>query len=98
MPLFNGLRRGVVWGTQFESELSEIEPNPKAADEILEAIERVVSTTPEKGTRVEDSHVWIREANHLSRGLRWFVFYTFTETTVTVLSIRAVKGAEIWPA
>ena len=92
----NGFR-GVIHPEDFEREFKELEPNPQIRDQILEGIDWILSRVPEEGAFSEGHGVWIREVSDPVRRRRFYLFYTFSDQHVILLSIRPPDPFSIWP-
>jgi hypothetical protein len=76
--------RVVIKNPRFESELHRAEPDPRKADEAVEAMEFALARFPERGFPVESFYIWpiyIRNAEHV-------VYYVFDEVQVELVSLR----------
>ena len=89
--------RGLVLDEQFEAEFKQLEPDDRTRDEILEGIDWVLSREPQKGSFSEGEGVWIREVCDPKTRRRFWLFYTFTERHVILISIKKPSASEIWP-
>jgi hypothetical protein len=77
--------RVVIKSSRFESELHRAEPDPRKADEAVEAMEFALARHPERGFPVESFFIWpiyIRDVEHV-------VYYVFDEIQVELVSLRA---------
>lgn len=76
--------RVVIKSPRFESELRRAEPDPRKADEAVEAMEFALARHPERGFPVESFYIWpiyVRNAEHV-------VYYAFDEIQVELVSLR----------
>ena len=89
--------RVVLHEHRFEEEFAALEPDPERREEIISGIEWALSRNPERGAFTEGQGVWIRELCDPTAQKRFWIFYTFNDTTVILLSITAVEAWEIWP-
>jgi hypothetical protein len=77
--------RVVIKNSRFERELHQAEPDPRKADEAVEAMEFALARHPERGFPVASFFIWpiyIRAVEHV-------VYYTFDDVQVELVSLRA---------
>lgn len=83
-------RRSIVREHGFERELRSLIREALAADEFVEGAEFLLSGDPECGTVADEGppEVWVMPMAPVGNRSVW-LFYSFDETTVRFLSIRA---------
>jgi hypothetical protein len=77
--------RVVIKNPRFERELHRAEPDPRKADEAVEAMEFALARHPERGFPVASLFIWpiyVRAVEHV-------VYYTFDDVQVELVSLRA---------
>lgn len=84
--------RGVIFEARFEREAAAIDNNVKRMDEALRYVEMVLTVDPGFGLRTKTPGIWIAPIlfGDTSTGVQAAsIFYTFSDTHVRFLSIRA---------
>ena len=89
--------REVIHEQRFDEEFAALESNPEKREDIISGMDWTLGRMPEKGAFTEGRGVWIRELCDPSEKNRFWLFYTFNDTVVILLSIKAVEPWEIWP-
>jgi len=80
--------KSCVWQPRFEKELSEIEADPKKADELISGIEWVLSRKPKAGLNIIGTSVWYIISRDIPKRRYLVVYYTFTGEKVFLLSVK----------
>jgi hypothetical protein len=88
--------RQIIEEHQFSSELQDLVPNSRRADEFVEGTTWTLCRDPEQGTRVRPgSPVWGIPINAYAPGVQNVViYYAFDADTVHLLSIQEVQDDE----
>jgi hypothetical protein len=86
--------RTVVHELAFDSEFEALEPDPFVRETLISSVDSTLSRRPEKGYTI-DNVVFRKELSDPSRKRRFALFYTFTDTTVILLSIRKLGQFEM---
>jgi hypothetical protein len=85
--------RTIVREQLFEKQLKRIEKDFERADQFIQGVEWVLCKNPEAGYQVrDDSPVWGIAAQPDLTAEPVVVYYTFNDTHVYLLSIRAVAA------
>lgn len=87
--------REVIHELLFDEEFSVLEPDPEKREDIISGIDWILSRTPEKGAFTEGQGVWIRELCDPSERKRFWLFYTFNNAVVILLSIKLIEPWEL---
>jgi hypothetical protein len=81
--------RTIVETEQFASELQDLVPNARRADEFIDAAKILLSRHPHQGHPISlDPPVYFLPINHSKTVTDVVLYYTFTSTEVFFLSIR----------
>jgi hypothetical protein len=88
--------RGIIHEVSFDSEFEALEKDAEVREEIISGIDWMLSRRPEIGF-TEGHGIWIKEHNDPARKRRFWIFYTFSEKNVILLSIKLAGPFEIWP-
>jgi hypothetical protein len=84
--------RGVIFEARFEREAAAIDGDVRRMDEALRYVEQVLTVDPEFGLETATPDVWVAPivfADTTTGVQAASIFYTFTDTHVRYLSIRA---------
>ena len=90
-------QRGIVHELGFDKEFEALEPDPLIREEIISGIDFILGRFPQRGAFSEGRNVWIRELCDPFRKRRFWLFYTFNDHAVILISIEQIQAFEIWP-
>ena len=89
--MYTGKIRTIIYDPRFDQDFRRISPDVKRADEFLMGAEQILSRTPERGCRLEDSNVWFISGHTVDLAL----YYTFDADHVYMLSVEKVNPPEL---
>jgi len=86
------MAREIIHSQRFESELAEIEPDKRRADElILSGPAWVISRKPRAGRKVGATDIWCIICLDNPKRRELSVFYRFTDETVELVSVTSAE-------
>lgn len=81
-------QRNIVEEHEYRKDLSELVPDARQADEILESANEFFRCRAEEGNRIDGTRTWTHTIWDIPNGRYLLIYYEMTDTEVTLLSIR----------
>lgn len=79
--------RSVRWEKEFESEIYQIEPDAKRADELLAGLDWVLARKPTHGVNIPGTDIWVDSVKDIPKMKHLFIYYKFSSIEIHYLDV-----------